>query len=32
MALEAMSSEREAELDLRAVRGLDKGVRLASFD
>ena len=32
MALEALSSEGEAEWELRAVRGLDKGVRLASFD
>ena len=32
MALEALSDKGEAEWDLRAVRGLDKGVRLASFD
>ena len=32
MALEALSDEGEAEWDLRAVRGLDKGVRLVSFD
>ncbi len=32
MALEALSDEGEAEWDLRAVRGLYKGVRLASFD
>lgn len=32
MALEVLSGEKEAELDLRVVRGLDKGVLLASFD
>ena len=32
MALEALSDEGEAEWELRAVRGLDKGVHLASFD